>query len=83
MRPNRYGGFYCPGSAYSAQKIAECCQIYCEMTESSGKHPTILEFMSSAKIGSKDLARKVIYKCRHGVDIPAVEQGHRKRVFFL
>jgi len=82
MRPNRFGSYYCPGSAYSPQRIAECCDIYLNFQQNHGRCPTILEYMSVAKIGSKDLARKLINKVKYGIDIPVVERGHRKKGVF-
>ena len=53
------------------------------MLQSTGKYPILLEFMSLVKIGSKDLARKVIYKCRYNTNVPSFNRGHRKQSVFF
>ena len=82
MRPNRFGSYHCPGSACSPQRIAECCDICLNFQENHGRCPTMLEHVPIAKIGSKDLARKLINKAKHGVGMPVVERGHRKKGVF-
>jgi len=79
VRINRHGGYYQPGCSYSAARIAECVDSYHSFTYRHSREPTVNEFMEAAKIGGKDIARKIIHNIKYGIFIPQLERGHRRQ----
>ena len=57
---NCYRGYYTPGYSYSIARIAECIDTCRVLYERDRKLPTMRKFMVKAKIGSKDLAMRLM-----------------------
>ena len=82
VQTNRFGGYYQPGNAYSPTRLAGCLDSCHVLAHKNDQEPTVIEFMESAKIGSKDLARKIIDSLKHDTDMPYLERGHRREGAF-
>ena len=76
---NRNGGYYTPGFGYYACRIAECIDTYHKMNETDGKAPTIRSFMRVAKIGSKDLAARIINSIKYNSQFKQDKAGHQRQ----
>ena len=79
---NRNGGFCTPGFGYSAFRIAECIDTHHKMNEIDDKAQTISSFMSVDKIGSKDLATRVINRIECELEFKLDESVHQSHGAF-
>ena len=76
---NRNGGHYTPGHSYSTCRIAECIDTHHCMHERDGKAPSIRACTVVAKIGSKDLASRIVLSIKHEREFKEIKHGHQRQ----
>ena len=65
--------------SYSACRIAECTGAHHCVHERDGKAPSIRACVVVAKIGSKDLASRIVHSTKHEREFKEIKHGHQRQ----